>query len=92
MSEHIDAKLQYAIVTLAEELSYPRAAVKLNTSPAKLRTQISEFEKLLCLQVFRLGQKDVELTLEGETFVRICRDCLSSLNTPNKDGRSGTQN
>jgi len=78
--ESIEIKLQRAVITLAEELSYSRAAGRLNTAPAELRKQISGLEKQLCFHIFRSKQINVELTEEGKVFLRACLEFRAQRN------------
>jgi hypothetical protein len=76
MSEFIEIELQLAAVTLAEELSYTRAAKKLNITQPVLRKQISGLERQLELHVFRPNQRRVEVTEEGRIFLSTCHTFL----------------
>lgn len=77
MSESITIGLKRAAITLAEELDYPRAAEKLNTTSRKLRKQVSELETQLCLHIFKPGQRKVELTADGQFLIKAFREAVA---------------
>jgi DNA-binding transcriptional LysR family regulator len=77
VSESIDVKLKRAAIMLADELSHSRAAEKLNLSSAELRKQITAFEALLHLHIFKPRQKKVELTEEGQFLIKAFRDSVA---------------
>ncbi len=64
---------QRTLVMLADELSYARAAEKLNITPFELEGQIRALEKLLCCSLFQSIQKQLKLTEEGRIFAHFCR-------------------
>lgn len=74
-----DIRLQIAAVTLAEELSFTRAADRLKITQPALSKQIAELENRVGFAVFKRDQKRVELTDAGQVFVRGCRDSLAIL-------------
>jgi DNA-binding transcriptional LysR family regulator len=76
VSESIRIRLQRTAIVLADELSYPRAAEKLNVASSDLRKQISGLEKQLCFHIFRPRQKRVELTEEGKLLIREFRESV----------------
>ena len=77
MTESVDRKLQIAVVALAGELDYGRAAKRLRISPSELNRQISTLEDQLTLRIFRANGRTVELTEAGQVFVRACRRFLA---------------
>jgi DNA-binding transcriptional LysR family regulator len=77
VSESIDIKLKRAAIMLADELSYPRAAEKVNIASAELRKQISTLEAQLCFHIFKPRQKKVELTQEGQFLVKAFRESIA---------------
>lgn len=77
MSESIAICLKRAAITLAEELDYARAAEKLGITTSELRTQMSTLETLLCLHIFKPGQKRVELTDDGKFLVKAFREAIA---------------
>lgn len=77
MSESIDIKFKRAAIMLADEVSYPRAAEKLNISSAELRRQISALEAQLYFHIFKPRQKTVELTEEGQFLIKAFRESVA---------------
>lgn len=76
MTESIGIELQLAAVALAEELSYARAAQRLQITQSALRAKIAGLEKQLEFYVFRPKQRRVEVSEEGRIFVNACRTFL----------------
>jgi LysR family transcriptional regulator, benzoate and cis,cis-muconate-responsive activator of ben and cat genes len=74
-----DVRLQLAAVTLAEELSFTRAAERLKITQPALSKQIVELEGRIGFAVFKRDQKRVQLTDAGQVFVKGCRDALAIL-------------
>jgi len=77
VAESIKIKFKLAAIMLAEELSYRRAAEKLNLSSAELRKQISALEAQLYLHIFKARQKKVELTEEGQFLIKVFREAVA---------------
>ena len=77
VSESINIKLKRSAIILADELSYPRAAEKLNISSVELRKQISVLEAQLYLHIFKPSQKKVELTEEGKVLIKAFRESVT---------------
>lgn len=77
MSESIAIGLKRAVVTLADELDYVRAAEKLGVTSKELRRQIFALEMQLCLQIFEPRQKKVELTDDGQFLIKAFRDAIA---------------
>ena len=77
MSESIDIYLKRLAIMLAAELSYPRAADKLNISSVELKKQISALEAQLYFHIFKPGQQQVELTEEGQFLLRAFRESVA---------------
>ena len=78
MTESVDRKLQIAVVALAGELDYGRAAKMLRISPPELRRQINTLENQLALRIFRMHKSTAELTQAGRVFVNECRRFLAN--------------
>jgi Transcriptional regulator len=76
--ESIDIKLKRAAIMLADELSYSRAAGRLNISPVELKRQISSLEKRLYLRVFCRRQETVELTEDGKFLIGFFRGSVAA--------------
>ncbi|MEZ2346701.1 LysR family transcriptional regulator [Terriglobus sp. RCC_193] len=83
-----EVRLQIAAVTLAEELSFTRAAERLNITQPGLSKQIAELESRIGFAVFVRDQKRVELTEAGHVFVRGCKDALALLEKAVRTGRA----
>jgi DNA-binding transcriptional LysR family regulator len=65
-----------AAVVLSEELSYRRAADKLNIGQSTLSRQILELEDQLGYKLFTRSNQRVELNEAGGVFVKHARDAL----------------
>ena len=74
----IDVRLMQAAVTLAEELSFSRAALKLNISQSALSKQIVDLENRVGLALFERNHQTVVLTDAGRSFVEHARHALAS--------------
>src|ERR1700678_3157850 len=72
-----EVRLQLAVITLAEELNFTRAADRLKITQPALSKQIAEVENRIGFAVFKRDQKRVELTDAGQVFIRGCRDALA---------------
>jgi DNA-binding transcriptional LysR family regulator len=68
-----------AFVTLAEELSFSRAARRLHIAQQALSTQIRQLEKGLEVQLFQRTTRRVELTQAGRTLLAHALPILKSL-------------
>ena len=69
MIDQIDVKLLTAAIAVARELDYSRAAKKLNISRAELTRQIAELESRLCLAIFLVKGRNMEITDVGKQFI-----------------------
>lgn len=67
-----------AFVTLAEELSFARAARRLHISQQALSTQIRQMERGLQVQLFQRSTRRVELTQAGRTLLAHALPILNS--------------
>jgi DNA-binding transcriptional LysR family regulator len=76
----IETRLLRAVTTLAEELSFTRAAHKLNISQPALSKQITDLEENHGFQLFtRSNKRVVELTDAGRVFVEGPRSALTNI-------------
>ena len=66
-------------VTLAEELSFTRAAKRLHVSQPPLSLQISQLEQEVGTRLFNRTSRHVELTLAGQSFLNDARTLLEQL-------------
>jgi len=72
MPDAIHFRLKVSLLALAEELDYTRAAERLETPPAKLREDIADLERRLCIKlVEREDQQQVYLTEEGSFLAKL---------------------
>jgi LysR family hca operon transcriptional activator len=55
-------------VTVAEELNFSKAALKLYTAQPSLSQQIKDLEEYVGVQLFNRTKRKVELTEEGAAF------------------------
>jgi DNA-binding transcriptional LysR family regulator len=76
MSSVIEARYHQAVVALAEELNYTRAADRVGISQPALTKQIMELEKTLGYLLFERDRKHVVLTQAGEVFAEEARLAL----------------
>jgi DNA-binding transcriptional LysR family regulator len=77
MLPQVDVRHLHAVVTLAEELSFTRAAHRLCITQSALSRQITELEKQHGFQLFNRDRKRAaELTEAGRTFVQEARSAL----------------
>jgi DNA-binding transcriptional LysR family regulator len=77
---HIEVRYLYAVIVLAEELSFTRAAHRLHITQSTLSKQIAEIEEHYRFHLFtRDNKKIVELTDAGRVFVEEARSALSHM-------------
>lgn len=77
MVPQVDVRHLHAVVILAEELNFTRAAHRLCITQSALSRQITELEKQLGFLLFKRDRKRVaELTEAGRTFVEEARSAL----------------
>ncbi len=74
--EAIELRHIRAFVTVAEELSFSRAADRLYVSPSALSRQISALEKLVGCELLERSTHSVELTLAGDALLERAREVL----------------
>ncbi len=80
MFPHIEVRYLYAVIVLAEELSFTRAAHRLHITQSTLSKQITEIEKQNRFPLFtRDNKKNVELTDAGRIFVEGARSSLLNM-------------
>lgn len=60
-------------ITVAEELSFSKAAIKLHTAQPSLSQQIKDLEDEIGVQLFHRTKRKVELTDEGHAFLEQAR-------------------
>ena len=77
MLPQVDVRHLHAVVTLAEELNFTRAAHRLCITQSALSRQITDLEKQHGFQLFNRDRKRAaELTEAGRTFVQEARSAL----------------
>lgn len=64
-------------ITVAEELSFSKAALKLHTAQPSLSQQIKDLEDDIGVQLFYRTKRKVELTEEGQVFLEQARLTLT---------------
>ena len=73
MPTALELRFQQAVIALAEELSYTRAANRLHISQPALTKQIHEVERILRLHLFDRDKKSVRLTEAGAAYAEEAR-------------------
>ena len=77
MFPKVEVRHLHAVIALAEELSFARAALRLHISQPALSKQLSEFEEIHRFRLFsRDKRRAVELTDAGRIFVQEARSAL----------------
>jgi DNA-binding transcriptional LysR family regulator len=71
-----DIRLLKAVIVLAEELNFSRAAERLLIDQSTLSRRIVEIELLVGSRLFKRNHQAVELTEPGRLFVQEARDAL----------------
>ena len=80
MFPNVEMRHLHAVIVLAEELSFTRAADRLHIAQSTLSKQITEIEELHRLHLFnRDNKKVVEITDSGRIFVEEARSLLSHM-------------
>jgi DNA-binding transcriptional LysR family regulator len=75
----LDARLLRAFVAVAEELSFSRAAERMDMAQQALSAQIRQLETRLDTQVFRRTTRQVALTPAGEALLPHARAALAAV-------------
>ena len=88
LSLPVDIRLQVAVITLAEELNFTRAADRLKITQPALSKQIAELESRLGVIIFKRNQKKVELTDAGQVLVIGFRDAMALLEKAVRQART----
>jgi len=78
--------LEY-FVTLAEELHFGRAALRLGIATPTLSVQIQDIERRLGTRLFERGRREAALTSAGEVFLAEARDVLCRFEQAETVGR-----
>ncbi|MGG6374853.1 LysR family transcriptional regulator, partial [Stenotrophomonas muris] len=78
--------LEY-FVTLAEELHFGRAALRLGIATPTLSVQIQDIERRLGTRLFERGRREAALTSAGEVFLAEARDVLRRFEQAETVGR-----
>src|SRR5271165_5142422 len=87
----IEVRHLHAVVVLAEELNFTRAADRLNITQSGFSKQINEVEALHKFHLFiRTNKKNVELTEVGRIFVEEARLALWHLDRAVQAAREGS--
>src|SRR5260370_16325221 len=73
----IELRLLQYVVTIADELSFTRAAKKLFVSQPALSRKIGELETSLGVKLFERSTRQVTLTKAGQVFVEEARAALA---------------
>jgi len=72
-------------VSVAEELSYRRAAVRLGVSSAAVSKAVKGLEEELGVVLFQRSSRAVSLTPEGERFYARCREAITAIKDARQD-------
>jgi DNA-binding transcriptional LysR family regulator len=76
----IEPRLLRAVITVAEELSFTRAAQKLHITQPALSKQIADLEERYGFKLFsRSNKRDVQLTDAGRVLVERARSALTQI-------------
>ena len=91
MFPRVEVRHLHAVVVLAEELNFTRAADRLNITQSGFSKQINEVEALNKFHLFiRTNKKNVELTEVGRIFVEEARLALWHLDRAVQAAREGS--
>ncbi|MGA7894587.1 MAG: LysR family transcriptional regulator [Candidatus Sulfotelmatobacter sp.] len=83
VSPNVDFRHLYAVVVLAEEMNFTRAALRLHITQSTLSKQIAEIEVQHRFHLFtRDNKRVVQITDEGRIFVEEARSLLVHLERP----------
>ncbi|WDV52061.1 LysR family transcriptional regulator [Streptomyces coeruleorubidus] len=78
MPGHLDPRLLRAFVTVAEELHFTRAAVRLHTAQQALSRDVRRLERELAAELFVRTTRQVTLTPDGERLLPYARRVLQA--------------
>jgi DNA-binding transcriptional LysR family regulator len=78
MAGHLDPRLLRAFVTVAEELHFTRAAVRLHTAQQALSRDVRRLERELGAELFVRTTRQVTLTPDGERLLPYARRVLQA--------------
>ncbi|MFH8895840.1 LysR family transcriptional regulator [Streptomyces coeruleorubidus] len=78
MPGHLDPRLLRAFVTVAEELHFTRAAVRLHTAQQALSRNVRRLERELGAELFVRTTRQVTLTPDGERLLPYARRVLQA--------------
>ncbi|MET9520805.1 LysR family transcriptional regulator [Streptomyces coeruleorubidus] len=78
MPGHLDPRLLRAFVTVAEELHFTRAAVRLHTAQQALSRDVRRLERELGAELFVRTTRQVTLTPDGERLLPYARRVLQA--------------
>jgi DNA-binding transcriptional LysR family regulator len=73
---NVEVRHLHAVIVLAEELNFTRAAHRLHISQPALSKQLSELENVHRFRLFRRDNRRVQLTDAGRIFVQEARSAL----------------
>ncbi|MEO6804839.1 MAG: LysR substrate-binding domain-containing protein [Edaphobacter sp.] len=88
MSTTLEVRYYEAVVALAQDLNYARAADRLDITQPALTKQIMELEKRLGYLLFDRDKKHVAPTLAGEAFIQEARLALIHAERAVEEGRA----
>ncbi len=77
MNSDLELKLLRSFCTVAEELHFRRAAVRLNATQSAVSQQVKELERRLGVPLFRRNRRLVELTEAGATLYQDAGEILA---------------
>lgn len=78
-------------VAVAEELNFTRAAARMYTVQPSLSQQIKDLEQEVGVQLLLRSNRKVELTPEGEAFLKQARLCLDYADKAIQEARQVAQ-
>src|ERR1700694_2986041 len=88
----VEIRHLHAVIVLAEELNFTRAADRLHITQSGFSKQINEVEALHRFQLFiRTNKKNVELTEVGRIFVEEARSALLHIDRAIQLGRAARE-
>ena len=90
--ENVEFKHLRAFVSVADKLSFSRAADDLNISQQALSVKIQHLEKLLGVQLFNRSTRKVDLTAAGSVLLVRARELLAELSVACEETRRSETN